>query len=53
MGIQLNGSSGADIISSSDGTITINGTSTVANPIVTDTITISDKIVIQEIQILI
>ena len=44
MGIQLNGSSGADIISSSDGTITINGTSTVTNPIVTDTITISDKI---------
>ena len=44
MGIQLNGSSGADIISSSDGTITINGTSTVSNPIVTDTITISDKI---------
>ena len=44
MGIQLNGSSGADIISSSDGTITIDGTSTVSNPIVTDTITISDKI---------
>jgi len=44
MGIQLNGSSGADIISSSDGTITIDGTSTVSTPIVTDTITISDKI---------
>ena len=44
MGIQLNGSSGADIISSSDGTITIDGTSTVSTPIVTNTITISDKI---------
>ena len=44
MGIQLNGSSGADIISSSDGTLTIDGTSTVSTPIVTNTITISDKI---------
>ncbi len=45
MGIQLNGTGGIDVISAVDGTLTIEGTSTVATPIVTNNISISDKII--------